>query len=317
MPYLKQVPLLLLIYVFLVGSSTCRAQSASVNEHGFYIPRDLPEANEQLDKALSAKAKAKFKGLTPRDFEHVSGIFLIGEWDDDPAGTPSRFVRYLNGHLRLTSDEWDYSEWQDRNYLVLLSYWRHLNQQPFDIAVEAGRIVTKRDSLAREAERIHARNLLADSIDGVYIPRNLAECFTELDRMLPDSVRYRLKQANTDSGLGEYHMGLGRWLRNNWGLWGGSRLQTYFEGLGIHHPDHMSGVILVRYHHYLNGQPTEESTLQVYRQPKASETKEEPVPPPPPPVKEKTRRKDYTKPYRRFLRKRAIDDFDATGPETW
>jgi hypothetical protein len=47
-------------------------------------------------------------------------------------------------------------------------------------------------------------------------------------------------------------MSLGLWIRNNWGLWSGSRLQAYFRNLGINHPDSMSGVILVSYHRYLN-----------------------------------------------------------------
>jgi len=41
------------------------------------------------------------------------------------------------------------------------------------------------------------------------------------------------------------------WLRNNWQLWGGSRLSKYFNNLGIFHPDDMSGIILDSYHRYL------------------------------------------------------------------
>lgn len=43
------------------------------------------------------------------------------------------------------------------------------------------------------------------------------------------------------------------WIRNNWGLWGGSRLQKYFTDKGIHHPDNMSHVILVHYYDWLLG----------------------------------------------------------------
>ena len=42
------------------------------------------------------------------------------------------------------------------------------------------------------------------------------------------------------------------WMRNNWRLWGGSRLSKYFNELEINHPDDMSGIILVSYHRHIN-----------------------------------------------------------------
>ena len=43
------------------------------------------------------------------------------------------------------------------------------------------------------------------------------------------------------------------WIRNNWGLWGGSRLLKYFKERGITHPDSMSAIILACYYHWLKG----------------------------------------------------------------
>ena len=43
------------------------------------------------------------------------------------------------------------------------------------------------------------------------------------------------------------------WLRNNWGLWSGSRLERYFYARGVYHPDNMSGAILEYYYDYLHG----------------------------------------------------------------
>ena len=56
------------------------------------------------------------------------------------------------------------------------------------------------------------------------------------------------KEFTTDS-----HFGLGLWIRNNWGLWKGSRLSNFFIANGIFHPDDMSGIILTSYHRKLNG----------------------------------------------------------------
>lgn len=83
------------------------------------------------------------------------------------------------------------------------------------------------------------------------IPRNLQECFKALDRLLTGPEKEDAKRH------GEYaiknHHGLGQTIRNEWGLWSGSKLKDYFNGLGIHHADDMSGIILDSYHRYLNG----------------------------------------------------------------
>ena len=47
------------------------------------------------------------------------------------------------------------------------------------------------------------------------------------------------------------------WLRNNWGLWGGSRLQKYMLERKIQHPDSMSAIILEFYYDWLNEQNDE------------------------------------------------------------
>jgi hypothetical protein len=65
--------------------------------------------------------------------------------------------------------------------------------------------------------------------DTVYIPRDLEDCFDELEHMLDPRDIKKIKTGKTI----EYHHGLGTWLRNNWGLWRGSRLSAYFKGKEI------------------------------------------------------------------------------------
>jgi hypothetical protein len=85
----------------------------------------------------------------------------------------------------------------------------------------------------------------------VYIPSSLEDSFQELKRMLNPELIKKMQQ-NPEEQMAEYHMGLGLWMRNNWGLWRGSRLKTYFNGIGIFHPDDMSGIILDSFWRYLN-----------------------------------------------------------------
>jgi hypothetical protein len=92
----------------------------------------------------------------------------------------------------------------------------------------------------------------ADSPTGVYIPKDLEDCLKELEKMLPPELLHEIKHA--DSTI-KYHLNLGMWIRNSWGLWGNSRLAVYFNSMGIHHPDDMSMIILDSFHRHLNGRP--------------------------------------------------------------
>jgi len=92
-----------------------------------------------------------------------------------------------------------------------------------------------------------------DSGFEVYIPRDLEDCFAELKKMLPKKLIKKIKDGK-ESDMIQYHLNLGMWVRNNWGLWKGSRLKSYFEKLGIHHPDDMSGIILDSFYRHLNNE---------------------------------------------------------------
>jgi Domain of unknown function (DUF6794) len=119
----------------------------------------------------------------------------------------------------------------------------------------------KDDEIARQEkqqEKIKQRQeyekrLTLEIIEGVYIPRNVGECFIELDKMLKEVERKEMEALPKREEMILYHHGLGTWLRNNWGLWGGSRLQRYFLDKGINHPDEMSSIILFHYYDWLNG----------------------------------------------------------------
>ncbi len=85
-------------------------------------------------------------------------------------------------------------------------------------------------------------------------PRTLDECFTSLKKMLSARDLRRLR-SGSEADMVKYHHGFGTGLRNSWGLWGGSPLAQYFNAMGIHHPDDMSGIILVSFWRHLKGKP--------------------------------------------------------------
>lgn len=313
------MPKNIMVAYFLLCAVSSLAQTVAFNKHGFYIPQNLTEANAQLDKILTPKAQKKFRQLTPADFEHINRLYILSEWESEwPDTADTRLVRYLNSFIKPKQDVYGYDGPDMRRHLVLLSYWRHLQNQPFDLTNEAQLLNATADSIAQQSELARRHNLLADSIDGVYIPRNLPEVFEELDRMVSEADKQEIRNPEGEYGLGKFHFGLGLWMRNNWQLWGGSRLQQYFEQRYITHPDNMSGIILTTYSSYLNGKKIDEEDFFT-RLKIASDTNVAALdtnvvhnaPPPPPP------KMSYAKPYRKFLRKRRIDDFDALPPEAY
>lgn len=85
------------------------------------------------------------------------------------------------------------------------------------------------------------------SSTGFYIPRDLDDALIETDRILGRRGRNEVVGTKTESEMAMLHFGVGLWMRNNWGLWSDSRLAAYFKGIGVNHPDDMSGIILKSY----------------------------------------------------------------------
>jgi len=104
----------------------------------------------------------------------------------------------------------------------------------------------------RQLER--EKRMTQDSIAGVYIPQNLEDCFEQLDKILKPVNKNEMKALKKSTDMMQYYMGgLGLWMRNNWGLWGGSRLQKYFADRGATDPEAVSTIILFSYYDWLKG----------------------------------------------------------------
>ena len=86
---------------------------------------------------------------------------------------------------------------------------------------------------------------LVDRINGIYIPKDIDEAIDTLDSILSaEDKQYATDSLSLEDFVASSHFGLGMWMRNNWGLWGGSRLQRYFNDRQVIHPDAMSHEIL-------------------------------------------------------------------------
>lgn len=117
------------------------------------------------------------------------------------------------------------------------------------------------DKLARQEKRLEVvenqkeleKRLTTEKIGNIYIPQNLHESFAELDKQLTEINKKEMRALPKRDEMIRYHLGLGTWMRNSWGLWGGSRLQKYFTAKGIKDPEDMSSIILYFYYDWLKG----------------------------------------------------------------
>lgn len=96
------------------------------------------------------------------------------------------------------------------------------------------------------------------------IPTTLEEAIEWLQEETDPAIMEKIETGELDAVSG--HHGVGRWMRNNWGLWSGSKLQEYFHDLGIRHADDMSGIILESFQRTLRDEPIElEEQVEYYR----------------------------------------------------
>ncbi|MBA2435525.1 MAG: hypothetical protein H0W34_15045 [Pyrinomonadaceae bacterium] len=97
--------------------------------------------------------------------------------------------------------------------------------------------------------------LVASAGADTYIPRDLDDAHQQLMKIFSPKDIAHIKAMKSEDDMIEYHMGLGTGLRNDWGLWRGSRLSRWFNQRGIFHPDDMSGIIFDTFWDKLHGKP--------------------------------------------------------------
>ena len=75
-------------------------------------------------------------------------------------------------------------------------------------------------------------------------PTTLEEAHKQLERLLPPEELVKIDAMKSEDEMTRYHSGMGRGIRNGWGLWKRGPLAKHLNELGFYHPDDMSGVIL-------------------------------------------------------------------------
>ena len=107
----------------------------------------------------------------------------------------------------------------------------------------------------QEYEATYAKRIKMEIIDGIYIPADLEDAFSELNRLSEPKGLAEFKSAPEENVRRRLHFGLGRWMMMNWGFEDGSRLSHHLKQKGISLPDDMVEFIIITWHRKLNNQP--------------------------------------------------------------
>lgn len=89
-----------------------------------------------------------------------------------------------------------------------------------------------------------------DSINGIYIPKDIEDSFRKLNEILPDS----LMGSVLNPPISNYDLVM-KTIRDSWGLRSGSRLKRYFLRLGFNGADDMAQQIIHKYIWWVNKEP--------------------------------------------------------------
>ena len=196
------------------------------------IPKNLDDCLAELEKMLTKTEIEKMKAGPEDKIDRYYFVF-----SEKQVEVVRQFDQFLCDHWQLYSES-RLNKWfkaigiedaDDMGDIIVHSFWRHLNAKPLDLD---GQI------------KAHQ----------VYIPKDLDDCFTQLEKILSKETVVKMKNG-PEKDMIHYHHGLGMWLRNKWGLWKGSRLSKWFNDKGIFQPDNMSGIILDSFWRHLNGKP--------------------------------------------------------------
>lgn len=188
----------------------------------------------------------RYYSLNLTGYLYQNGKFEIETIKCDKELHENEIISYLKTH-RFKSDF--LSKQLDKQYFnCTIGGFRNPNDSIATEEYEA-----RRTQAIESLKMEYKRNVLLDSINGVYIPRNLEDCFVQIDKILKVYEKENIKNLKDNSEMVKYQLGFGMWLRNNWSLWHGSRISKYFNERGIDDPESMSSIILSYYYDWLKG----------------------------------------------------------------
>jgi hypothetical protein len=223
---------LILIIPFAYGQK--KKVPKNIQEAITILQNDCPDSLKRIIKTTSNDSLLNLSSPWGGNYETISN------WTFDINSSKKTKLEKYYSKLGITYPE-------HIVMIVLISFKAHLNN---DNITEDKIIKPFQEKEIKWAKEDSLR-FTSDSLRGIYIPKDLGDCFKQIDSFWNDSTKMKAKSWSEKDFIAKTHFGLGLWMRNNWQLWGGSRLSKYFNDMGIYDAENMSGVILKTYHRYL------------------------------------------------------------------
>lgn len=214
--------------------------------------------NEKFSKTISRFSNLKYIQLNDRNIYKLHKIEISGYLDHngkfeiEKLNCDSIFnKKQIEDYIKNTVFKADFVPKEVDKY-----YFEHFwgGYRSFDDKIAEQETLNDKE---RQKQEFNKR-LKLERIDGIYIPENLYDCMLELDKTLDFEMKNKLKGAKDSFDFNDHMGGLGMWIRNKWGINGGSRLLKYFNdrgGIGNREygRDIISGIIISTYIKWVNG----------------------------------------------------------------
>lgn len=113
----------------------------------------------------------------------------------------------------------------------------------------------------QQYEMEYQKRIRLERINGRYIPKDLNDAMTQLDRLVDAEGKARFKSQPEEIAVRRIHFSFGKWMIVNWGFYEGSRLSHFLKSKGVSYPDDMATVLMTCFHRHLLDQPMEFDVL--------------------------------------------------------
>ena len=131
-------------------------------------------------------------------------------------------------------------------------FHRYLTNKPYDIYEELELYLDTCYKFKEEFEN-RRRRWVVDSINGIYVPKNIEEAIEILINIAPNERLLEIKNKNEDDVVPDEYNNMGLFIRNYFKLSDASRLKAYIiDNYKIYHPDDISSIMLIILYRKLN-----------------------------------------------------------------
>ncbi|MCX8522470.1 hypothetical protein OF897_00845 [Chryseobacterium formosus] len=214
--------------------------------------------DEKLSATISKFSNLKYIPLNERNSYSLHKIELSGYLDHNGKFEIEKFdcdnifiKKQIGEYIKNTVFKADFIPKESEKYYFEY-FWG--GYRDFDDKIAEQETIKEQQRKKQEFNK----RLKLDKIDGIYIPKNLHDCMIELDKILNFEIKKDLKNAKDTFDFNGHMGGLGMWIRNKWGINGGSRLLKYFNDRGdIGNREYgreiISGIIISTYMKWLTG----------------------------------------------------------------